>query len=288
MPVTPTYPGIYIQELVSNSHTITAAPTSVTVFVGYTHPFKTPPASFAQAIEIFSPQDYQRQFGGQFSVDWLADDVGQAVNEFFLNGGTTAYVVGLQAQFRDPATNDADGDPAAGAYGARNGPGHRDRVHRPGARRRQHAADHLDHEPAVLVCLPGAVKDLADITISYGSTTETHRRVTLNPSPGPADAGNTLELRIGTAAAPVSSLVTVSPSGAYPTSWPLALAPTPLTMTMPTAPFTTYSAADFAPAFAQDSSLDKVQVFNLLLTPGIWICRWCQRRWRSASASWPS
>jgi uncharacterized protein len=41
MPVTPTYPGIYIQELPSSARTITAAPTSITVFVGYTHPFKT-------------------------------------------------------------------------------------------------------------------------------------------------------------------------------------------------------------------------------------------------------
>ena len=271
MPVTPTYPGIYIQELVSNSHTITAAPTSVTVFVGYTHPFKTPPTNFGQAIEIFSQQDYQRLFGGQFSVDWLADDVGQAVNEFFLNGGTTAYVVGLQAQFRDPATNAvlmAIQQPTLTVPGTAAGTG----IVFTGL-------EPVDGNTQVTVSItnlrsssagPGAVNDLADITISYGSTTETYRRVTLNPSPGPADAGNTLELRIGTAAAPVSSLVTVSPSGAYPTSWPFALAPTPLTMTMPTGPFTTYSAADFAPAFAQDSSLDKVQVFNLLLTPGIW------------------
>ena len=28
MPVTPTYPGIYIEEILSNSHTITAAPTA--------------------------------------------------------------------------------------------------------------------------------------------------------------------------------------------------------------------------------------------------------------------
>ena len=41
MPITPTYPGIYIEELPSSTHTITAAPTSITVFVGYTHPFKT-------------------------------------------------------------------------------------------------------------------------------------------------------------------------------------------------------------------------------------------------------
>ena len=41
MPVQPTFPGIYIEELPSSTHTITAAPTSITVFVGYSHPFKT-------------------------------------------------------------------------------------------------------------------------------------------------------------------------------------------------------------------------------------------------------
>ena len=42
MPITPTYPGVYIEELPSSSHTILAAPTSITAFVGYTHPLKTP------------------------------------------------------------------------------------------------------------------------------------------------------------------------------------------------------------------------------------------------------
>ena len=64
MPVTPTYPGIYIEEILSNAHTITAAPTSVTVFVGYTHPFKTLPQNYGAAIEIFSFTDYEREFGG--------------------------------------------------------------------------------------------------------------------------------------------------------------------------------------------------------------------------------
>ena len=43
MPITPTYPGVYIEELPSYNHSVTAAPTSVTVFIGYTHPFKTQP-----------------------------------------------------------------------------------------------------------------------------------------------------------------------------------------------------------------------------------------------------
>jgi hypothetical protein len=270
MPVTPTYPGIYIQELLSNSHTITAAPMSVTVFVGYTHPYKTPPANFLQAMEIFSAQDYQRLFGGQFSVDWLADDVGQAVSEFFLNGGSTAYVVGLQAQFYDLTTKTASAipSPVLTIPGTAGGTGIMFTGLEPVDGTTQLTVSITNPRPSA----GSAVNDLADIIITYGSTTEAYRRVTLNPAPGPADVNNTLELRIGTVAAPVSSLVTVSaPSGdSYPTFWPFALAPTPLTMAMPPDPFTTYEPGDFAPAFAQDSSLDKVQIFNLLLTPGIW------------------
>ena len=35
MPVTPTYPGVYIEELPSSVHTIVGVPTSVAAFVGY-------------------------------------------------------------------------------------------------------------------------------------------------------------------------------------------------------------------------------------------------------------
>src|SRR5277367_2515483 len=93
--VATTYPGIYIQELPSNTHTIAAAPTSVTVFVGYTHPFLTPSANFGQALEIFSFSDYERLFGGFYQSSVIDANVAYAVNEFFTNGGTDAFVVGL-------------------------------------------------------------------------------------------------------------------------------------------------------------------------------------------------
>jgi len=38
MPVTPSYPGLYIEELPLSAHSISAAPTSITVIVGYTPP----------------------------------------------------------------------------------------------------------------------------------------------------------------------------------------------------------------------------------------------------------
>src|SRR5277367_3608800 len=95
--VATTYPGIYIQELSSNTHTIAAAPTSVTVFVGYTHPWQTP--NFNLALEIFSFSDYERLFGGFYQSTLIDANVSYAVNEFFTNGGTDAFVVGL-----DPKT----------------------------------------------------------------------------------------------------------------------------------------------------------------------------------------
>ena len=98
MTVTTSYPGVYIQELPSLVHTIQPAPTSIAVFVGYTNPFATPSANYGTAIQLFSFADYQANFGGFFNSPWLPDYVGQAVYQFFLNGGPTCYVVGIQAQ----------------------------------------------------------------------------------------------------------------------------------------------------------------------------------------------
>ena len=58
MPITPTYPGVYVEELPSVSHSVAPAPTSVTAFVGYTHPLKTavfapiPRASVRRAASV--------------------------------------------------------------------------------------------------------------------------------------------------------------------------------------------------------------------------------------------
>jgi hypothetical protein len=54
VPVCPTYPGIYIEEVLSNAHTIAAAPTSIAVFIGYTHPFRTRQLAVHQAASIYS------------------------------------------------------------------------------------------------------------------------------------------------------------------------------------------------------------------------------------------
>lgn len=84
MSSTYTYPGVYIQELPSPVHTITAVATSITAFVGYT----------AQGIDnraqaIFSFSDFERLYGGLASNSELS----YAVQQFFQNGGSQAYVV---------------------------------------------------------------------------------------------------------------------------------------------------------------------------------------------------
>jgi len=265
MPVTPTYPGIYIEELPNSAHTITAAATSVAVFIGYTHPFKT--KKWGVAVRIFSFSDYEREFGGFFSSDFLTDNVALAVNQFFLNGGSDAYVVGLLASYHDvsanPPTLQGAFLPAAVTLGSIIFT----------------ALEPTDANHTVTVTINNlkasdpinpANLDIADFTIIYGSKVETFRKVTINPNA----RQNYIKNRIGTIDSPVSSLVTVAPLT------PLNANPYGTTMTKVnqvalvlaaplTATWSTYSAADFAPVFQQDSSLDKVPIFNLLLTPGV-------------------
>src|ERR1017187_2748243 len=84
MAVNPTYPGVYIQELPSAVHPITGVATSIGAFVGY-----TARGIDQRAEQIFSFSDYERLFGGLASNSELS----YAMQQFFANGGTQAYVV---------------------------------------------------------------------------------------------------------------------------------------------------------------------------------------------------
>src|ERR1035438_188358 len=84
MAVNPTYPGVYIQELPSAVHPITGVATSTGAFVGY-----TARGIDQRAQQIFSFADYERLFGGLASNSELS----YAVQQFFANGGTQAYIV---------------------------------------------------------------------------------------------------------------------------------------------------------------------------------------------------
>ncbi|MDB9305193.1 phage tail sheath subtilisin-like domain-containing protein [Nodularia spumigena CS-591/12] len=84
MPVNPTYPGVYIEEISSGVRTITGVSTSITAFVGY-----TPRGELNKAVRIFNFGDFERAFGGLHPDS----EISYSIQQFFLNGGTDGYVV---------------------------------------------------------------------------------------------------------------------------------------------------------------------------------------------------
>ena len=101
MPVTVTYPGVYIEEIPSGVHTISGVATSITAFVGRTArgPVNTP-------TTITSFRDFERLFGG-LNVD---SPLSYAVKDFYLNGGSMAVIVRL---YKPAAAAPAADAPAA-------------------------------------------------------------------------------------------------------------------------------------------------------------------------------
>jgi hypothetical protein len=103
MPITPTYPGVYIEEIPSGVRTITGVSTSVTAFVGSA---KRGPIN--EAVRCLSISDYERRFGGLDATSELS----YAVRQFFLNGGSEAWIVRL-AKNAVAATATLDNEAAA-------------------------------------------------------------------------------------------------------------------------------------------------------------------------------
>ncbi len=267
MPVTTSYPGVYIEELPSANHSVTPAPTSVTVFIGYTNPFwqaapaATPPP-FGAAVELFSFADYQANFGGFFTSPFLPDYVGQAVFQFFMNGGSNAYVVALQAgnyfdQTKVPPANDTGKKvlPANAVLGT-SANGFTFSALQPVG---------LAGPPAVGLAMTLTVSnvitvttsnDTADLTIVYGTTVETYRRVAI------ADIATTVNAR--------SALAVVTPKGTLPTDYSSVATSASFTYSaVPTDGWTIIDPTAFAPVFAANAPLDKVSIFNLMVLPGL-------------------
>ncbi len=84
MPVLPTYPGVYIEELPSGVRTITGVATSVTAFIG-----TAGRGELNKATVITSFADYERLFGG-LNVNSM---MSYAVKDFYQNGGSQAIIV---------------------------------------------------------------------------------------------------------------------------------------------------------------------------------------------------
>jgi phage tail sheath protein FI len=250
MPVTVSYPGLYLEEIPSNARSIVAAPTSVAVFVGYSHPFKT--VSPGVPMRLFSYTDYERYFGGAFQSGAIDTNLGHAVFQFFLNGGSDAYVVGLTPRYQvtGPATQNIT--PAAFTL-ATNGGGIIFTAKEP-----------TDMPQTVMTITISNVRsgsgvslDLADYAITYGSRVETYRGVPLTA--GGFGAINS-----------ASSLIAITPNAAYGSAYNSStIAAITLSAPPPPTLIDTFDASDFAPVFQTDQPLDKVDTFNLLLLPGI-------------------
>ena len=264
MTVNPSFPGIYIQEIPSSSHAIVPAPTSIAAFIGYSHPFKT--KAFDEAVRLFSFSDYEANFGGLFSSGIVDASVPRAVYQFFLNGGSDAYVVGLQPGLFQ---NDGSRVPSHGVLGP-GGDTITATLTTTGPGTIVFTALELTDAVTLTVSVTNVrasrsttpvAKAVFDVVVTYGTRVETFRNVSLDP----------LDNRIPDAVINgVSTLISVDPGAGYgtaiDTSQPLSF---PLTYTPPGAFFTGFSGADFLPVFDANSSLDNVEIFNLLLVPGV-------------------
>ena len=84
MPVTPTYPGVYVEEIPSGVRSIAGVATSVAAFIGY---FSRGPVD--TAVRVLSFGDFEREFGGLNRHS----EASYAVQQFFRNGGGEAWIV---------------------------------------------------------------------------------------------------------------------------------------------------------------------------------------------------
>lgn len=119
MPVTPTYPGVYIEEIPSGVRTIVGVATSITAFIG-----RAVRGPADESVTITSFGDFERIFGGLS----LSHPMSYAVRDFFVNGGVQAIIVRLynEPEGSNPAAGiDANGlaleaaDPGSWANGLR-------------------------------------------------------------------------------------------------------------------------------------------------------------------------
>jgi uncharacterized protein len=86
MPVSLSYPGVYIEELPSGVRTISGVATSITAFIG-----RALRGPVDDPITINSFGDFERVFGGL----WNGSAMSFAVRDFYLNGGSQAVIVRL-------------------------------------------------------------------------------------------------------------------------------------------------------------------------------------------------
>jgi Bacteriophage tail sheath protein len=100
MPVSLSYPGVYVEELPSGVRSITGVATSIAAFVGRA---QRGPTDQDGPVTIHSWADFERTFGGL----WLSSPMSYAVSDFFDNGGSTAVIVRLYLATKNTDTTNA-------------------------------------------------------------------------------------------------------------------------------------------------------------------------------------
>jgi phage tail sheath protein FI len=94
MPVSPTYPGVYIEEVPSSVRTISGVATSITAFVG-----RALRGPIDKPLRISSWGDFERKYGGL----WRDSTLSYAVQQYYQNGGVDAVIVRLASGAATPA-----------------------------------------------------------------------------------------------------------------------------------------------------------------------------------------
>jgi phage tail sheath protein FI len=83
MPVTPTYPGVYVQEEASGARAVASVATSIAALIGMAER-----GPISKPVRIFNFADFERSFGP------ITDgELATQVRNFYLNGGGQAYVM---------------------------------------------------------------------------------------------------------------------------------------------------------------------------------------------------
>ena len=98
MPVQPSYPGVYVQEVPSGVRTIVGVSTSITALIGRT--LRGPIGKPTQCLKY---GDFLQTFG----EDHSQSDVARYVKLFFANGGSNCYVT-LRVVFTEGLQEVAD------------------------------------------------------------------------------------------------------------------------------------------------------------------------------------
>jgi phage tail sheath protein FI len=256
------YPGVYIEELPSSSHTVTPAPTSVTVFVGYTNPFWKLPGGdppWGQAVELFSFAGYENTFGGFFASPYLPDYVGRAVFQFFENGGSHGYVVAIKPTdyfdlTQDPPANAGTVEAATAALDDGTNGFVFTALQPVGVSTQTDPGLKMTATVSNIIETGGTPGDTADLTLVYGNAVETYRRVAVDDLAPAVNAASRL-------ARVVVEGTTTTYTGLTTAAFTYATEPTEGTVSI--------DLTKFAEVFADNAPLDKVAIFNLMLLPGI-------------------